>query len=323
MKPDFIVSLGDFAFERYEVPEEIPFGGDQTTNVHDLPGGGRVVDVMGARERDKAWSGLFQGKDALSRALRLDAMRQAGLPLKLSWHELSYTVVIATCELDFKRKYLIGYRINCIVVSNDGAPKSPNPAADADAMIKGDAASVAAGADRIGNVSLSDAARALSSAVRSVQSFVTATTAQIEAVAAPLMAMRETVQAMIHLGENLADDPIGAILAGDLGTIANTADAFANQLQAMDDLGELYRMEASLARLDTNLMSIGSTGATVIQAGGDLYRLATHAYGDATAWVDIARATGLVDPMLDGIVTLTVPPGVSGADGVLNAAPGL
>lgn len=46
----------------------------------------------------------------------------------------------------------------------------------------------------------------------------------------------------------------------------------------------------------------------VTVAGGDLFRLALARLGDATQWNRIARANGLSDPVLSGLVTLKLPP---------------
>ena len=46
----------------------------------------------------------------------------------------------------------------------------------------------------------------------------------------------------------------------------------------------------------------------VTVAGGDLYRLALAHLGSAEQWTRIAQANGLVDPVLTGVVTLTIPP---------------
>ena len=53
----------------------------------------------------------------------------------------------------------------------------------------------------------------------------------------------------------------------------------------------------------------------VTVAGGDLYRLALQYLGDATAWNRIAQANGLIDPVITGLTTLTIPkpdPSLSG-----------
>ncbi len=53
-------------------------------------------------------------------------------------------------------------------------------------------------------------------------------------------------------------------------------------------------------------------------AGGDLYRIALEQFGDATAWVAIARANGLSDPALQGVVRLVIPASKTG--GVVGPA---
>ena len=50
---------------------------------------------------------------------------------------------------------------------------------------------------------------------------------------------------------------------------------------------------------------------TITVAGGSLYALALQYLGDATQWNRIAQAnapaTGVLDPMLTGLVTLQIP----------------
>lgn len=46
---------------------------------------------------------------------------------------------------------------------------------------------------------------------------------------------------------------------------------------------------------------------TVTVAGGDLYRVALAQLGDARQWWRLAQANGLTDPVLSGVVTLTIP----------------
>ena len=53
----------------------------------------------------------------------------------------------------------------------------------------------------------------------------------------------------------------------------------------------------------------GTEGAmrSVTTAGCDLFHLAASALGDATQWVRIAALNGLLDPVLTGVITLTLP----------------
>jgi len=46
---------------------------------------------------------------------------------------------------------------------------------------------------------------------------------------------------------------------------------------------------------------------TITVAGGDLYRVALDQYGDATAWIQIAQANNLTDPVVRGVQTLEIP----------------
>jgi nucleoid-associated protein YgaU len=50
-------------------------------------------------------------------------------------------------------------------------------------------------------------------------------------------------------------------------------------------------------------------------AGGNLYALAAKYLNDATQWIRIAQANNLSDPVLNGVVTLTIPPVNAAAGG--------
>jgi hypothetical protein len=46
---------------------------------------------------------------------------------------------------------------------------------------------------------------------------------------------------------------------------------------------------------------------TITTSGGNLFQIAATTLGDATQWIRIAQLNSLNDPMLHGIVTLTIP----------------
>jgi hypothetical protein len=50
-------------------------------------------------------------------------------------------------------------------------------------------------------------------------------------------------------------------------------------------------------------------------AGGNLFALAAKYLNDATQWIRIAQANNLRDPVLNGVVTLTIPPVNAAAGG--------
>lgn len=127
------VVLGDFSFSGFEVPAQINFGGKQAMTVHHLPGGERVVDLLGSDDRSLDWSGTFinsTGVDIVdfsldigdhnpaARARRLDQMRADGQQLPLVWGDFFYTVIIDSFEAETRYEH-VAYRISCFVLRNE------------------------------------------------------------------------------------------------------------------------------------------------------------------------------------------------------------
>jgi hypothetical protein len=113
--------LGPVAFEDFEVPGRIVFGGRQLVAVHQLPGGARVIDTLGRDDAPLGWTGTFSGASATARALQLDLMRAGGLPWPLAWDVLSYLVVVTEFTASYERTNWIPYRIVCSVVVDETA----------------------------------------------------------------------------------------------------------------------------------------------------------------------------------------------------------
>lgn len=109
--------LGSIIFLDFEIPEQVPLGGDQAVSVHKLLGGARVIDTMGPDDRDIEWSGLFFGFDAISRARTIDALRISGEEVPLLIDSEMRTVVVRSFKWDFQRPYQIPYSISCVVAS--------------------------------------------------------------------------------------------------------------------------------------------------------------------------------------------------------------
>ncbi len=110
--------LGPVAFRDFEVPERITFGGTQRLAVHELPGGGRVIDVMGAQNADLVWSGVFSGADAAERVRLLDGLRLLAAELQLSWDVFAYTVIIERFEAEYTNPWWIPYHLTCKIVQD-------------------------------------------------------------------------------------------------------------------------------------------------------------------------------------------------------------
>ena len=149
------LTLGPVVFEDFEVPEGVQFGGKQRLAVHVLPGGGRVVEPMGADEGLLSWSGVFSGPSGAERARLLDELRRSGSVLGLSWAGWRYTVVIDTFQAESMNPAWLPYRLRaCVVAVGDliAAEALPGSATLADAIALG------AGPDLAGQIASASAA---------------------------------------------------------------------------------------------------------------------------------------------------------------------
>lgn len=117
------VFLGPIVLFGREVPDKIPFGGKQIIAVHQEIGGTRVIDAMGPAPMPISWSAhLYShpqiGLYAADRARALDALRQSGAQVQLSWGSFSYLVVVQSFKAVYKNEWEIAYSITCCVVQD-------------------------------------------------------------------------------------------------------------------------------------------------------------------------------------------------------------
>ena len=109
--------IGDLLLQGHEVPGRISIGGAQAFTIHKLPGGGRIIDAMGADQGSITWHGLFIGPNAAGRARALDIMRQQGMPQLLSFGDYTFNVVIVHFVYDYRdRGAVISYRIRSEII---------------------------------------------------------------------------------------------------------------------------------------------------------------------------------------------------------------
>jgi hypothetical protein len=314
---DVALTLGGIVFTGMEVPDKLPFGGEQMLKLHKLVGGQRVVDAMGSDDLALEWSGRFFSPDALSRARAIDAMRKAGKAVTLSWSELSYTVVVKRFVADFEQAWNLPYSISCEVVADLSKPLTAATGPSIDDVVGADLTTSLNLGPVINDPTLSSNLTSLQSAMGAVQTFATATRSAINTVLAPLSAAQGQVNNLIgSVGGSIINTSVGGVIAG--GDPASMASGFLAQLSAATEIGPLYDAQARLGRMAINLNAIGSAGQTATIVGSDLYSLATQAYGDINGWTDIARANGLTDPVLTGTNTLRIPSAPSGSGGVLQ-----
>jgi hypothetical protein len=314
-----ILKLGDFVFSGQEIPPKISFGGDQALAIHELIGGVRVVDAMGRQDAPLEWSGILRGENALSRARYLDGLRIAGKELKLGWSELSYLVLVKTFRCDFERSYFQPYSISCVVVADLSSPVSSIANPGVDEWIGQDMASAMTLGGLIGDGPLSGLLGALGSAIGAVSSFATAAQSTLNSVLGPLAAVQARVGLLVSsVGSTISNvSSLGGIVPNS--PITQMASKLTSQVSAMTQLPQLYNLQSVLGRIGGNIGSIGGSGNKVATAGGNLYQMASSAYGDAMAWPTIASANKLTDPSISGLKSIVVPAQSGDSGGVLNA----
>ena len=123
------IVLGDVTFSGFEVPERLSWGGKQRIEVHKLPGGVRVFDVLGRDDDAISWKGVLMQDSVRQRAQLLDEMRVSGEVVPLSWGTHLFSVVVSAfkCEdMPFRSEYTI----TCEVLRDEAADQpdaEPSP----------------------------------------------------------------------------------------------------------------------------------------------------------------------------------------------------
>ncbi|AVF41500.1 hypothetical protein AL486_18710 [Pandoraea apista] len=319
MTPDTVLTLGDFAFARTEVPEQIPFGGQQALVVHKMVGGVRHVQAMGDDPMPLAWSGLLFGSMALERALYLKTLKESGQELELIWSELYYLVVIREFVADFERQYQLPYRISCEVVEDLTRSVRDVPDTGVDDLVNDDMLTINGLSDLIGDGPLSSLVGGLNSAISAVSSIAKAAQSTINGVLQPLNAVRSRVQTLIASANNtlLNVTTLGGILPNN--PVSQNIMRMTRQVTAATQLPVLVQLNTVAGRLGKNLGTVNAGAKSVALAGGNLYRVAANEYGDAMGWTTIAAANGITDPTLMGVSAVKIPPYNVPTGGVFNA----
>ncbi|MGN5354894.1 hypothetical protein ACQ4P5_23230 [Ralstonia sp. L16] len=318
--PDFALKLGNFQFKDLEVPESIPFGGTQKLAMHDLVGGTRVIDSMGAFCGPVEWSGWLLGKDALARARQLDDLRERGASLLLQWSEIYYAVVIRDFRADFQRAYKIPYKIVCEVASDLSKFAGSDAGQSIDRQIKSDAAAVTDMGSAIGDGALSGLIDSANSAIDTVASFANAAQSTLSNVLQKVTAVRDRAQALVASAnsELMKVATLGGILPNN--PVAQQVAKLNGQINSALSLPVLVQLDRVAGRMQTNIASVYKSAKHVVTAGGDLMKLAAKEYDDAMAWTSLAKANLelLWDPLVEGVKTLIVPLHKDTAGGLPN-----
>ena len=123
-----VVTLGPFIFDDTEVPEKIPYGGQQSLAVQKMISGARQINTLGPDPRDIQWTGTMRTPDRADRAATLTQMMASGKSFPLAWGT-EYLQVVIRSFTPVSEAFWISYSIICCVVrdySNGVAASSPD-----------------------------------------------------------------------------------------------------------------------------------------------------------------------------------------------------
>lgn len=306
------LTLGDFEFVSFEVPESITVGAKQHTMVHKLVGGKRVIDVLGTDYENLSWSGWITGATAGDRTKALETMRDRGEALTFTLDDYRFKVVIGDFKSRFEHLYRRPFTIELIVVERLDLTATGNALAGSlDALINSDVGE-ALGLSSIVNVQdVTDAVTGIQSAVSQVQDFANATVDTVQTVVRPIVAAQQIIQSTIGQVAAAVNDitTLGGLIPGN--GVSNSVNNVLRQLNSATQLAPLYQMQGVLSRLQKNVLSgpLANGTTSVVTGNTSLQKLAADNYGDQSKWTTIAAANGMTDPQVTGIQTVKIPQG--------------
>lgn len=320
MTPDTTLTLGSFQFAGLEIPSQISgLGAAQALAVHKLVGGSRVIDAMGQDFHPIEWSGLFFGSNAMARMNQLKALAVSGAPQKLAWHTFNYLVIIRDFTPDERRQFEIPYHISCEVVSDNSYPVASSDNPTIDSVIADGMSAAQIQYDLINDQALTAQMGLLATAIDAIDTFSEIESSLLESVLQPLTAAQNIVSALIGTNESTISAQAGfagVVVGSDALTMALALDATE---AAVFEETELWNLAGILGVMAANLNAVNGSPNTLATAGGNLFAIAALEYGDPMDWTAIATANNLVDPFIDGAVTLTIPLSPVDNGGILNS----
>jgi hypothetical protein len=318
-------SLGPVNLVGFEIPRDLPLGGDQRTVVNEFIGKKkRSIQAMGAQPRPLHWEGAFLYASALDRARFLESLMIAAQPIDLVWGDYKATVIIDKFYYEILGATYITYEIDLNVVKDLTDPQS-TPKPSLDTIPQG--VSVQLGS--------------ISGIISSIQSFLTTTLAPVNAVEA---AVRDGINDVVGLANTLVNgvggivstlsSQPGSIILGfqaDAAVLVSTANSLitsfnnpsiipvinptnATQSTGADPMVDLLAMSQEVQILAALLARYGQPPlvASLTVVNDNLFAIASRYYnGNLEAWSSIADFNGLTDAQITGPMTLLLPP-VSG-----------
>lgn len=244
------VTLGPFTFSDTEVPEKIPYGGQQILAVQKMIGGARQINTLGPDPRDIQWSGTMRGPDRAERAAILMQMTKSGKVFALAWGS-EYIDVVIRSFLPETQAFFVTYNIVCCVVPGQSRSQTPDLLTSV-----ADDAMQAVGLSPAGLPAVTSAVGQLQSAVSAVSVLAPGSAAFGNIVNATGAAQAALTGVQAATDGNLLGVVNAAATGAGLLGVSNTTGAI-NQIggivQAAGDLGSAVQTLGYVNRIAKNL----------------------------------------------------------------------
>lgn len=240
-----VVTIGGFQLQGFEVPAKINFGGAQQMTLHKFPGGGRTIDVMGRDDVPVAWAGRFLGANAAPRARALNAMKNAGTLVTLTFDAFNFRVVIKQFTADYQFIGDIPYKISCEILYDNTASDTASASQDTTGSAITD---------------LSNGLTAISNGLQTAVSYGQATLNAVTGIVTPITnALGVSVPLLGQASLALSN---AQVLSSAVGGLAAGTQALSGSINAMQTADSV--VASGLSTMETTFTGVVSRAASVV-----------------------------------------------------------
>lgn len=290
------LSIGPVTFLDIEHPPELEFGLEQKQAVHELIGGGRVVQSLGPQPKEVSWKGSFFYAGAQSRSKALKLMAASGKTYPVKWGSEAYSSVIKEYLPRIINDWQVDYTITVTVVSDLSGSFSSGSVLSIDTQTQ----------------ALFQQSQTELTTLTGLDPTAGAIQPNLSSVGTLLGQLGPIAQAV---GQNVSQ--LTSAITTVVGQVQTYVNTVTSTLNLPGQISQTVQQQFSVSnRLLSNLkmiqsnVSSGQAPRRVTVNGGNLFVIASQYYGDPTLATNILAANGLQSMQLSQgqQVTLMLPP---------------
>lgn len=278
--------VGAITFSHEECPEQFPLGGgEQMTVVHNMPGGGVILNTFGNKPKQVQFGGRWFAGNIWPRVQQMRLYQVSGEVVTIAWWNESYSAIVREFDPGYRNGYNEWSVTLEIVSANNGAfsVASTTSVDQQVAALQSQAVSqnaAIASADPTGSASFQSALAAALLALEVAMPLAQLATEQ----SSSLTALIGTAVAAVQVYQ---------------GQIGVSAPQYVNTIALI----------AALNAIASNVTQ-GQSPQTITVLGGDLFGIASRYCDDPSRAFEIQKANGLTSVFLGDTTptTLILPP---------------